>query len=468
MSTDPNPTKQPSASTDTADTLDLTRAAVFFENEAGFDAPDFELGMWLQALRSFTYARNHPFAEADLSPALNHDWQPEVRIARRAMLRVSQLTLHLVHAGHHSSVLFDETDETSAVDGLGERRYAVQEYEPETVKSLLALSEAVGHACTLAEALLETPKVDFQVWTSLGKVIGRELDRIDSVRAFERDSVKRANSRLHPDLASLVRNRVENEDLRADLQIIFEAFFRMLEWLRFVETALRRDYPLKRTLPIFALLYEEVRAVIAFIAGRAIRTEGIGEAIFDNLDGTNYAITMELRKVFARELVGVSALRQSPAIYAKIENSHGLLRDCFQQSIVALAQVFDADLDGARLFPNFQAKLDQSLLLRADVWRMLQTVRRTETAPDDVRPFRLHRSLREFRDGNLRYLMFKDWETTERFVEEVIAARGAVELTPVLHRFGAYLETLLGQVNMRAVLAQHPFDYPEFKEEGMA
>jgi hypothetical protein len=45
-------------------------------------------------------------------------------------------------------------------------------------------------------------------------------------------------------------------------------------------------------------------------------------------------------------------------------------------------------------------------------------------------------------------------------MEEAAAARGVVEVTPVLHRFGAYLETLHGQVSMRAVLADQPFDYP--------
>ncbi|MEO6390638.1 MAG: hypothetical protein ABIP75_02230 [Pyrinomonadaceae bacterium] len=459
-----NQTTNLAAPNESAEMQDLARAAVFFENESGFDAPDFELGMWLQALRSFASARNHPFPEADLSPALSHDWKPEVRIARRAMLRISQLTLHLVHAGHHSSVLFDETDD-EAISNLGQKRYAVEAYDPEMVKSLLQLAEAMGHACTIAEALLETPTVGFHVWTSLGQVVERELDHIEAVRHFVRDSIKRASSRLHPDLTALVRDQVENEDLSTDMQLAFGAFFRVLEWLRFIETALRRDYPLKRTMPIFALLYDEVRAIIAFISGRALRTENIGETVYETLDGTNYAITMELRKVFARELVGLSALRQSPAIYAKVENSHGLLRDCFQQSVVALAQAFDPELDGARLFPNFQTKLDQSLLLRTDIWKLLQKVRRSENEPEGVSQFRLHRSMREFRDGSLRFLMFKDWETTERFVEEVVAARGPGELVPVLHRFGAYLETLLGQVNMRAVLALHPFDYPALEEE---
>jgi hypothetical protein len=29
----------------------------------------------------------------------------------------------------------------------------------------------------------------------------------------------------------------------------------------------------------------------------------------------------------------------------------------------------------------------------------------------------------------------------------------------VLHRFGAFLETLFSQINLRSVLASHPFDY---------
>jgi hypothetical protein len=60
----------------------------------------------------------------------------------------------------------------------------------------------------------------------------------------------------------------------------------------------------------------------------------------------------------------------------------------------------------------------------------------------------------------MRFLMYKDWETFERFVEEVLKTQNKKDLTPILHRFGAYLETLFGQVNMRGVLASHPFQPP--------
>jgi hypothetical protein len=46
----------------------------------------------------------------------------------------------------------------------------------------------------------------------------------------------------------------------------------------------------------------------------------------------------------------------------------------------------------------------------------------------------------------------------ERFSEEIFATGEKKDIVPILHRFGAYIETLLAQVNMRTVLAIHPFD----------
>jgi hypothetical protein len=280
------------------------------------------------------------------------------------------------------------------------------------------------------------------------------------VRTITRADRHQANANLQPLLLALARAIRDPEALGSDMLRIFSELARLLDELRIIENLLRRDQSLKQTLPLFALLHEETRSLLAFIETRAMRTENLSEAIFDVLDGTNYAIGMELRKVFAHELVNLSSLRQAPAIYAKVENAHGLLRDSFQQSTVALAQLFDPTLDGARLFNQFQTKLEQSLALRADLWKLLGLVRHAEKERDRYPVARLLERLTQFRDGSLRYLMYKDWEACERFIEEVAASRGAVELTPVLHRFGAYLETLHGQINMRAVLANHPFEHP--------
>jgi hypothetical protein len=95
---------------------------------------------------------------------------------------------------------------------------------------------------------------------------------------------------------------------------------------------------------------------------------------------------------------------------------------------------------------------------------LLQLVLQAERERDRRPLAPLLERLEAFRERSLRFLMYKDWESFERFVTEVLAARGAVELTPVLHRFGTYLEALFGQINMRTILADHTFDYPTLAE----
>ena len=50
--------------------------------------------------------------------------------------------------------------------------------------------------------------------------------------------------------------------------------------------------------------------------------------------------------------------------------------------------------------------------------------------------------------------MYSDWPQFESFCERInLAGTSWLDLDPVLHQFRCYVETLLGQVRMRAVLA---------------
>ncbi len=105
-----------------------------------------------------------------------------------------------------------------------------------------------------------------------------------------------------------------------------------------------------------------------------------------------------------------------------------------------------------------QTKLEQSLELRRELWALVRLVRGVSNAGESPTAARVLEALAAFGEGGQRYLMYKDWEALERFAEEIDSARGAGELSRTLHRFEAYLETLFGQVNMRAILAERPFD----------
>jgi hypothetical protein len=430
------------------------------ENRASVDDSSLnELHIWQLALRSFFNLRNHSLSDTERAEIVSRDFSPELKIVSQVLRRSLLLSLNCTSDEPPAS--FD-MDEAAAFDNIS-LNAAHDTSNEEDHSPLVPLINALSDLCRMCESVLPA-KIDFQLWTSIEQIVRRELDYSRFIEQLERHlCAGNFLLRQYPELHK-VAERITPDTLAADMSAIFSQLMQMLEQLRLVETLLRHDAPLKQTLAIFTLVHEETRALVDFIEKRASHAEEIDGAVFDALDCTGYAIGVELTRVFGRELVGLASLRQSPAIYTKVENAHGLLRDSFQQSLVSLVQIFDSTFDGANFFQSFRSRLEQSLVLRRDLWTLLQLVLQAEQ-DRDRRPLRpLLERLDVFRQGSLRFLMYKDWETYERFVAELLAARGAVELAPVLHRFGTYLEALFGQINMRIVLADHPFDYPALVE----
>lgn len=415
-----------------------------------------ELGMRVHALRCFFNTSNQPLTEAERASILQRDFTAETLIAQDALLRSSQLILGLTT--NRDALPLDAVQEEILPEQLSSEDFKSLDGSG-AIQALAVLAETVGDAWTVCKGLLVAPVVSFHTWASFGKTVSRELELSEAATRLVRDARQQAEATLHPSLRAMAE-RLAPDALAGDMRLVFFGLARLLEYLRYVQDSLVRDQPLKQTLPVFALVQDEARTLLELIQTRTLRIEDLDEGVFNALDGTSYAIGMELRKTFEHELAGVSGLRQAPLVYARIENAHGLLRDCFQQSTVALAQLFDSTIEGTHYFTNFQTKLDQSLRLRRDLWHLLESVRRAEKDGKRRQGTSLVERLVTFRQGSLRFLMYKDRESFERFLDEVgVAARGKVELTPVLHRFAAYLETLFGQVNMRAALADHPFDY---------
>ena len=418
-----------------------------------------ELHIWQLALRSFFNLRNHSLSDTERAEIISRDFSPELKIVGQLLRRSLLLSLNCTPDGPTAAF---EMDEPTPFDNISLN--ATHDTSTEEEHSpLVPLINALSDLCRMCESVLSA-KVDFQLWASMEQILRRELEHSQFIEQLERRLCGgNLLLRQYPELHK-VAERITPDTLAADMSVIFSQLMQMLEQLRLVETLLRQDAPLKQTLAIFTLVHEETRALVDFIEKRASHAEEIDGAVFDALDCTGYAIGVELTRVFGRELVGLASLRQPPAIYTKVENAHGLLRDSFQQSLVSLVQVFDPTFDGVNFFQSFRSRLQQSLVLRRDLWALLQLVLQAEQ-DRDRRPIRpLVERLDAFREGSLRFLMYKDWETYERFVTELLAARGAVELAPVLHRFGTYLEALFGQINMRIVLANHPFDYPTLVE----
>lgn len=392
------------------------------------------LSLHLRSLRTFFNVRNHPLSDAEAAEVWTRDFVHETRIVAEMLRQAAHLCTLLGPRGENSNV-------------PGVSRAAIS-----------SLASTLTDAATICDALAKARQVDFAAFAALGNLVKRALDDAPAAARLAQVYSNFGVGHLPEPLQQLL-DELHPDKLNADVRRIFVDLNRLIDYLRWIGAALRADRPLKHTLGAFTLLYEEGRSLQDLIDKRALRGGASEGEIFDALDSTAYALNMELRKVFGHELIGLSALKEAPLIYVKVEQAHGLLNNCFQQSTVALAQLFDPSVDGTQLFHTFQNRLEQSIELCRDLWRLLKFVRHAGNERDRYPVSSFKSRLHAFREGSLRFLMYKDLEAYERFAQEIGAARGAVELTPVLHRFDCYLETLLGQVRMRAVLADQPLDF---------
>ena len=156
------------------------------------------------------------------------------------------------------------------------------------------------------------------------------------------------------------------------------------------------------------------------------------------------------------ELLDISVARQSDNVRARVENSHGILKDCFQQSVVQLGQVFDPALRGRDIFPDFTAKLEQSVQLRDSLGRLIKAVREFQARKEEAGSVRLKEAISRFYDSNMKYLMYRDWSGFELFFIEILKCSSLPGLLLISHRFETFLSTLYREVQKRSILQDVP------------
>lgn len=260
---------------------------------------------------------------------------------------------------------------------------------------------------------------------------------------------------------SVLLSRLDAPALEAMMRRIFSDLARVLEHLNTIETDLILNHDIEETLTRFKLVREESLALVIFIESQALHTEGLDEKLFKAIDGISYAITHELRRVFRIELIGLDGDKARHIVRGRVIHSHGLLSNCFQQSTISLANVFDPTIDGSMLFDDHQIRLQQSFVLCRDLWKLTCLVQRAEVNGDDQSIIAFIQCLSEFRHGSMHYLMYKDWEEYEIFERKIMAANSLTDLVPMLGPFSCYLEALYGHVRMRAVLKDYPIDFSD-------
>jgi len=251
----------------------------------------------------------------------------------------------------------------------------------------------------------------------------------------------------------LALSQIDGPKLHSLVETCFDQIVVVFGRLALIETNLRKLDTLLESLSIFDVLQYEIRNFVQFLETEALANERLDARLLETLDGICYGISHDIKRIFERELSGDIRNQTTPIVYGKIVHSHGLLTNCFQQSLITLLQLFNRSIDPLSVFNDFEERVRQSLILCNDLSALLRVVRTAEhqTTPESLA--QVVQSALNFRDNSMHYLMYRDWRGYERLALALIAAIEAnSDVKDLLHQFNCFLEVLYGHVKMRAVL----------------
>ncbi|PYS76931.1 MAG: hypothetical protein DMF67_09425 [Acidobacteria bacterium] len=248
---------------------------------------------------------------------------------------------------------------------------------------------------------------------------------------------------------------IENREVSELLCGVFSDLNRLLGYLDGVGTTVRLRGPADEALFLLDVVRSEGLATACGLDSSCAGLELPGD-LSEELERTGFALRHELRTVFERSLPGLEDAEGRAETHSRLKDAHDLLRNCFQQSTINLARLFEPGLDGAQLFKDIRAKRDNSLMLYEDLGALLRSARHALWRSDPASQWLFAERLEDFREGSMQYLMQKDSDACLSFVEDFKAAQRFGGARLFLHRFSCYLELLLKHVGMRSVLAEVP------------
>ncbi len=418
----------------------------------------FELEMWLRSFERFFHVKNQPLSDREARQLALRNWSEELRLVDHVLLRVVQLCSAILTEEQVEKTRFDKYVETYikkdevAVDPYVEK--LLRQSTPES--GLTLLREAFEDLHLLLVELGRLARVPYANFAAVGRMLYREIRRSHLLALLIDKKFKPVHDRIaNPAIAALVRAIPQPLERKQAAKVFLE-LFRLLHYLQYADPDRIEDDSLKSTILVFSLLTSETRLLLGYLERRVLKGLDPAQPLAQVYDSFIYCLPLELKKVLNTELLDLSVARQADSIRARVENSHGILKDCFQQSIVQLAQTFDPAVEGQAVFPDFTAKLEQSLRVREGLVLLIRAVREFQARREDLSAVRMKEEISSFYDSNMKYLMYRDWAGFELFFIEILKCSSLLALGQISHRFETFLLTLFREVQKRSILQGLP------------
>ena len=431
----------------------VLETTALFSNRVKYDYL-FEMEMWLKGIEQFFDLDCLPLSAFERSHASLKNYVEEVAVVRQGIGHLALVTTHLLGEGKEDLASFllylDSQVSRGTAQADSPRRKGSAEAE------LAGVVEKFDDFSKVLDEMSRGPFLPLQTYLSIGRILVGTLQADRNLGVLFRENLRPVLDRTSKQSLSRVLQSVPDPAQKTALAALFVELFKGLRYTEMIREVISSPVTAKRSLLVFSLIQAEAGDLCRFVKRRLLTRFPEGTTLFDNLDRLAFSTEMEVKKVMELELVDVALMKDPKLVFGRLENACGILRDLFQQNIIALAGTFSSDVDGRALFPDFRTRLEQSVRLRDDLWALVVATAAFQKAPDKKGLRSLVEGLDSFRRGSMRHLMFKDWSLFERFQAGFSRERPPRTFLPAAHQFEVFLRTLVREVGKRSVLSGVP------------
>ena len=424
-----------------------------------------ELDILLRALDRYFSLENLPISTEDIA---GRNFYEDLVIARDAILRVLGILEAVIPEHRKNAYWFQKFTETKYLSARKIDAFREDLYRQDTPeKGLFLLYNSFINMKGLVTEISRSDHISYTAFLNVGNMVSKDIRENAYFNPFRMNMNPEFDMITNPVISNIAR-ALKDKDEKKHISVIYLYFFRFIRIMSFIELTARHSVSLSSSLMLLVLLRSEIGSFHGYIekASRRLGTQELQML----LRAIAYQFSMETRRVYHQELKDIQRKRASVHFRGKIENSHGILKNLTEQSIVQLAQYYNPSLQGEEVFASFMTRVEQSLRLREDI-HVLHAFASAfcEKEADPNERLKCFESLRNymvyFESFTFRLLRHDDYEEFTIFFHdlntvkiEILTGRGFPKVLERVKHFKIFLETTLRHIGNRAELAGKPLD----------
>jgi hypothetical protein len=418
-----------------------------------------EIDVLLRALDRYFIIENLPFSHESINTKnfLNELITVRDSITRLlglfdAVLPEDRKNLYWLHKFTESKFLADRRRDTSREEL----------FKQDTLdKGFYLLYDSFVNMKGIISDLIRSGSISYMGFKNLGQLVTKEIRENIYFNPFRKDMNPEFDFIANTEISAIVKS-IKDRDFRKEISVVYLFLFRFLRFLSFIDASSEKSIALNTSLIILVLLRSEIKIFRDQVEKAADKVNNKELKVL--LHSVAYMFSMETKRVFLQELKEIQRKKVSAHFRGKIENSHGILKNLSEQSVVQISQFFNPDLNGDQIFDSFVTKLEQSLRLREDIYVLHKFIALLEKASENPKKrLQVFTSLKNFmlyfESFTFRLLRYDDYEEFVVFSQNIKSTRNDTVLGKKFHKvldnslqFKIFLETSLRHLSNRAEL----------------